>query len=188
MSDGTPLATGRGFGTGAGNPGKLTPAVQQKIVDALRAGNYYSAAARYAGVTYSRMFAWMRKGEQQPDSMYGDFRRAVLEAEAAAEVAVVAQWRQSIPQNWAAARDFLARRYPERWAAHQKMELTGRDGGPVVLTLDLGTPAGDAGKLPGAKALPPSEEAWELEGVDPPEWTTGTDDQDGDSEDDAGSE
>ena len=39
----------------AGRPTKLTPDVQEKIVQAIRAGNYIETAAAYAGV---RMYVW----------------------------------------------------------------------------------------------------------------------------------
>lgn len=43
-----------------------------------------------------------------------------MEAEAAAEIAVVEMWQKATPDNWQACRDFLARRYPERWAREAK--------------------------------------------------------------------
>ena len=48
-----------------GRPSKLTPKVQQKIVEAIRNGNYYEVACRYAGVSYDSFRTWMARGEQE---------------------------------------------------------------------------------------------------------------------------
>jgi hypothetical protein len=34
-------------------------------------------------------------------------------------------WKAQIPNNWQAARDFLARRFPKRWGAKEKIDHTG---------------------------------------------------------------
>ena len=112
-----------------GRPMKLTPVVQQRIVSALEAGNYREAAAAYAGIDYGTFGQWMRRGKglepgrrQTPELVA--FVAAVEAAEARAEVAIVAQWRAKIPENWPAARDFLARRYPDRWSNRERIEQT----------------------------------------------------------------
>lgn len=94
-------------------PTKYTPETAKKVCDAIRAGNYKEAAARYAGLNPETVNQWLRR--------YPEFSAMVHEAEAAAEVRIVAQWQQQIPQNWQAAKDFLARRYPERWAETHKI-------------------------------------------------------------------
>lgn len=107
-----------------GRPTKLTPAVQNKIVTAISAGNYYEAACQYAGIDYATFRRWIEKGEDGKNKMYSDFCEAVKQAEAQAEVRIVAQWQSQIPQNWQAARDFLARRYPKRWMPREAVEST----------------------------------------------------------------
>jgi len=39
-------------------PTKLTPAVQKKIVDAIKAGNYMETAAAYAGISKQTLYNW----------------------------------------------------------------------------------------------------------------------------------
>jgi hypothetical protein len=55
----------------------------------------------------------------------------------------LASWQAAIPGDWRAARDFLARRHPDRWGSRERHELTGADGSPIHFTLNLGR--GDAG-------------------------------------------
>lgn len=98
-----------------GRPTRLTVDTHNTIVTAIRAGNYYQAAVSAAGIHYTTFLKWMRRGQEESNSIYGKFFNDVTRAEAEAEVRMVAQWQGQIPQDWRAARDFLARRHPERW-------------------------------------------------------------------------
>ena len=104
-------------------PSKLTPETQQKIVDAISAGNYYEAACGYAGVDYSTFRRWMEKGEKAKTGQYREFCDAVQQAEAQAEVRMVANWQKHMPNNWMAIRDFLARRHPNRWMPREGKDV-----------------------------------------------------------------
>lgn len=112
-----------------GRPTKLTPHVQKRICDAISAGNYREAAAQYGGVDKATLMRWLAS-DRQP---YRDFRDAVIAAEAEAEVRMVAQWQAQIPEDWRAARDFLARRHPDRWGPLEKREVTGAGGKPIAI-------------------------------------------------------
>ena len=96
-------------------PSKLTPEVQEKICNAIRAGNYYEAACGYAGIGYSTFRVWMIKGEKAKTGKYREFMDAVMRAEYEAEARMVAQWQKHMPEDYRAIRDFLERRYPDRW-------------------------------------------------------------------------
>lgn len=168
-----------------GRPGKLTPEVQEKILEAIRDGNYYEAACAYAGITYRTFRYWMERGEEEADELqkpawitsteaselisvssskiryharrerflakkqgriwlvdrksllsWADqqehevqgsehlhFFHAVQKAEAEAEVQIVSQWKKQIPNNWRAARDFLARRHSRRWGPKEQHHI-----------------------------------------------------------------
>src|SRR5262245_5709675 len=108
-----------------GRPCKLTPEVRERLCTAIRAGNYYEAAAAYASITYGSLRKWIQKGRAARRGKYFAFLQAIKKAEADAEATVVAQWRQQIPENWQAARDFLARRFPRRWGPKEKHEVEG---------------------------------------------------------------
>lgn len=103
-----------------GRSSKLTPEVQKKIVDAVRAGAFLSVAARYAGVSHQTLYNWMERGENCPsrkhkDAIYLDFLEEVMQAEAQAEVAANLQWRSAWSKDWHSAKDWLKGRYPERY-------------------------------------------------------------------------
>jgi hypothetical protein len=114
--------------------------VTERVVQAVRAGNYAEAACQAAGISASTYYRWMRRGEQDPASPQAAFREAVLRAEAEAEVHAVAIIRRAMGEDWRAAVAYLERRHPTRWRSRHQTELVGRDGGPIQTqqtTLDL---------------------------------------------------
>ena len=123
-------------------PTKLTPEVQKKIVTAISSGNYYEAACRYAGIDYQTFRNWMKAGQEVAEGKlkktkknmeFLGFFEAVEQAEAQAEIRVVANWQMHIPSSWQAGRDFLARRFPDRWKPQEGRELSGEVGTKVMI-------------------------------------------------------
>ena len=112
-------------------PTKLTIQMQEKIVQAIRAGNYAEIACRAAGISPSTYYRWIERGEQERDGISGEFTEAVRLAEAESEVHAVALLRRAMPDDWRAALAYLERRHPGRWRQHKTSELTGPNGGPI---------------------------------------------------------
>lgn len=106
----------------AGRPSKFHES-KDRIIEAIRRGNYYEPACNAAGVEYETFRLWMRRGENEGKGEYFGFFVEVQRAEAEAEIEVVQIWKDHMPNNWQAARDFLARRNPERWSNHDKLDL-----------------------------------------------------------------
>jgi transposase len=114
-------------------PSKLTPQVQQRLVEAIRAGNYYEAACGFAGIHYSTFRNWMIRGEKAKSGKYKQFFEAIIRAEQEAEVRMVAQWQKHMPEDYRAIRDFLERRHPERWGRKRlDIEHSGNIGIKIV--------------------------------------------------------
>lgn len=114
---------------------KLTPEIQEKIVKAIKAGNYAVIAAAMAGISESTYYRWLEQGER-PDakSPYREFWESVKEAEAEAEVASVALIRRAAQNGtWQASAWFLERKHSDRWGRKDKVqqEISGRDGEPI---------------------------------------------------------
>ncbi len=122
---------------------KLTPKVSDAICDAVRAGNYLKVAASAGGVSERTVFAWIERGrdelarreeghtDRKTDEVYVQFLQALTRAEDEAEADAVRIWREQMPDDWRAAKEYLARRFGERWGDRQRVEMTGKDGGPV---------------------------------------------------------
>lgn len=123
----------------------MTPEVQERIVSAIRAGNYLETAAAYAGVTTQTLHSWRVRATKERESIasgneareneskFLDFLDAVERARAEAEVRTVALIQQAAPNSWQAAAWYLERSHPKRWARREKVEMSGPEGGPITL-------------------------------------------------------
>lgn len=120
-----------------GRKTKLTPEVQSNIVQALRAGNYQETAAKFAGISQQTYYTWLRRGAEEPDSIYAEFLEAVERAKAAAEVRDIALIDKAANDgSWQAAAWKLERKYPQRWGRITRTEISGPEGAPVKVALD----------------------------------------------------
>lgn len=129
---------------------RLTPETQDKIVTALKAGNYLETAAALSGIAISTLHTWLDKGRtarnlaavgHEPatphDAEYMDFLEAVEKARAEAEARSVVLVQQAAQKGtWQAAAWYLERTAPKRWGRKAEVELTGGDGGPVRIDVD----------------------------------------------------
>lgn len=60
----------------------------------------------------------------QEEARYLSFLEAITQAETAAEVAAVTHWRAAFADDWRAARDYLVRSKPDRWAATTRVQVS----------------------------------------------------------------
>lgn len=120
-----------------GRPSKFH-LVKDKIIEAIRKGNYYEPACKAAGIDYSTFRDWLKKGEDEKKGPFFQFSKEVQRAEAEAELEIVQIWKDQMPQNWQAAKEFLARRHPKSWASQSKVDVTSNEetvGKPIFLPL-----------------------------------------------------
>lgn len=110
-------------------PTKLNPTVQQKIISAIRAGNYIETAAAYAGISKNTLYVWLRRGEREKQRIaknprckvkkkelpFVEFADAVEKALADAEVRDVAIIAKAAEEQWQAAAWRLERKFPDKW-------------------------------------------------------------------------
>lgn len=61
------------------------------------------------------------------EARYLTFLEQVTRAETNAEVAAVTHWRAAFSQDWRAARDYLARKRPDQWAAKTTVAISGEE-------------------------------------------------------------
>lgn len=98
-----------------GRPEKLTPELQQKIVDAIRMGAYIETAAAYAGINKSTLYDWMKRGARAKSGKYKEFSNAIEKALAESEMRDLAVIAKASRENWQAAAWRLERKFPDRW-------------------------------------------------------------------------
>jgi transposase len=94
---------------------KLTPEVQERTCQLIRAGNTVEVASEASGITPTTFYNWMQRGIDEGEP-YGPFREAVEQARAEAEAILVGRiHRAAQAGSWRAATWLLERQWPERW-------------------------------------------------------------------------
>jgi transposase-like protein len=130
-----------------GRPTKLTPEVQESLVQMVRAGNYAETAAAYAGVDKTTLYDWLKRGRADrladTESPHADFSHAVEKALAHAEITDVLHIGAAAADkaHWPAAAWRLERRDPKKWGRRDKLALTGgdEDDAPLEVQVVLST-------------------------------------------------
>lgn len=133
-----------------GRPTKLNEEVQNKIVQAVQAGNYIETAAAYAGINKSSFYEWLKRGEREKQRVekdsrlrvrkseedYVSFSNAIEKALAVSEMRDVLIIGKAAETQWQAAAWRLERKFPKRWGKKEfnQTELTGKDGGAIEIT------------------------------------------------------
>lgn len=119
-----------------GRHSKLTPEVQERIVSAIRSGNYIEVAAQYAGISKNTLYRWLANADDEnADDAYRDFRDAVESARSAAEVRNVALIQQAANDGtWQAAAWYLERTAWQRWG--RRTMVTGDAGEAIKVEVD----------------------------------------------------
>jgi hypothetical protein len=113
---------------------KLTPQVQQAIVEALEHGMHQESACTRAGINKVTYYRWLQRGESddEADEIYRNFRNAVEKARAQPEAealeAIKVAWRDG---TWQAAAWFLERSHPHKYGRISRTEVSGPEGKPV---------------------------------------------------------
>ena len=112
----------------AGRRSKYTPETVDKITQAIRLGATYKLACDYAGISEETFNQWRNN---KPE-----FSDAIKEAEGKGAVLWLGKIEQAASDgNWQAAAWKLERRYPAMYG-RQRLELTGANGGPVVVKVE----------------------------------------------------
>lgn len=106
----------------------LTDELHEKIVDAVRAGNYMDVAARYAGVNQETFAHWLKLGRagirEGKNNRHTRLAQALDEALAQAEVRDLALIGKAAEGQWQAAAWRLERKFPDRYGQKTRVEGT----------------------------------------------------------------
>lgn len=114
---------------------KLTPALQKRITDSIRAGNYAFVAAQQAGIHEATYHAWRARGRKEGKGIYREFDEAVEMAEAEAEAVAVMYVRRAMGESWQAAMTYLERKFPDRWGKRFAKEPEAKGSKAALLEL-----------------------------------------------------
>ncbi len=115
---------------------KLTPELQDRIVELIRAGNYIETVCQAVGIGKTTFYRWLERGRNSKTKKgkFWEFWNAIKKAESEAEAFYLDQIRKAaVEGRWQAAAWYLERKYPDRWGRKDRHELSGPDGGPIEL-------------------------------------------------------
>ncbi len=116
-----------GYVGAGGRPTKLTQDLAEKIVEAIRGGNYAQVAAATAGISEETFYTWLKRGKDEAEGIYREFSDAVLAASGEAEQEKLDRLRREVlaeDGDWKAAAWWLERRFPKRWGKQQRLEIS----------------------------------------------------------------
>jgi hypothetical protein len=115
----------------AGRPSALTQEVSDRICLAISNGMFLTQAARLAGVSKNVINNWLQRAAEG-DEDYQAFAEKFEEAELKSEAALIKIWKDAAPSDWRAAKELLAKRFPERWSDHAgRKAVLGDDDGVI---------------------------------------------------------
>ena len=118
------------MGRPIGRRTKCTKKLTDRMCELLEIGFTHRLACKAVGITPKTFYAWRVRGEEQKRGLFRDFLQRTSEAEAKCLENVLATIQiASIEGNWKAAAWVAERRF--RYS--QKTEITGADGGPIVI-------------------------------------------------------
>jgi hypothetical protein len=112
---------------------KLTPELQNELVQLIEAGNYPDVAAEAVGIGRATFFRW-RKFGKDGDERYAAFETAITRAIAAAETGLIRDAKAGDEKGESfgpakAALEILQRRFSRRWSAkvtHEIADMTAK--------------------------------------------------------------
>lgn len=110
----------------------LSLEVMNKICDLVRNGNHLNVSAGECGVDPEVVYSWMTRGKEGKVG-FEEFYKRVTQAQAEHESRLVDLWQNHFDKDYKAIRDFMARRYPNRWSEKSRVEHTGENGGPIKI-------------------------------------------------------
>ena len=101
---------------------KLTPAVHQKIIQALSLGNYRKDAAAFAGIDAATLRRWMALGRAEPEGPKGALYQEATQAQALAKVTALGCITKAMRNGeWRAAAWYLQRLHPEQFSDRSQL-------------------------------------------------------------------
>ena len=130
----------------AENPEKI-----ESLLNYLRLGMYQNQAAAMAGIAESTFHYWKVQGEKAEarteedqeltaqEELELEFLEGVKKARADAEALHLANIRKAgeDTRTWQASAWWLERSFPERWGRKDRVEVTGKDEGPLIVEVEF---------------------------------------------------
>ena len=114
---------------------KLSPKLQEELTDYIKTGSYIITACRAVGINKLTYYRWVQRGAKasylkengkeipESEKIYYNFCNSVRKAQAIGELEILGEIRKQVKKDWHAGIEILARKYPQRWARRDKLEV-----------------------------------------------------------------
>ena len=101
---------------------KYTPEMVKQLIKYVEGGSYIVVACRAVGIAEKTFYEWFKKGEAGIDP-YSKLSKSIKMAKAKAEIKNIEIIQKAAGKNWQASMALLERKYPQRWARRDKLEV-----------------------------------------------------------------
>jgi len=101
---------------------KLTPELQKNLIKYIEDGSYIVVACKAVGISKVTFYDWIKRGEAG-EKLYLNFLNAIQQATAQGEIEILEEIRPQVRKDWRVGMEILARKYPQRWARRDKLEV-----------------------------------------------------------------
>ena len=101
---------------------KYTPEMVKQLIKYVEGGSYIVVACRAVGISEYTFYNWIKKGEAGIEP-YTKLTKSIKKAKAEAEIKNINIVQKAGEKNWQAAMTWLERKYPQRWARRDKLEV-----------------------------------------------------------------
>jgi len=133
-----------------GRPPKIDPDLVNRLVTNLRLGAYMDAAAKYVGIGESTLYRWLDRGRAEAarvedgeppnpeETTYKELWEAIEKARAEAEIRHTGNITTAANNGtWQASAWWLERTRPNKFGRRLATEVTGPNGGPVEIDVQV---------------------------------------------------
>lgn len=129
-------------GDKGGRSSKLTPEIEKTILETIRMGATFAAAADRAGISPDTIQEWRQRGEgthpkRGPTADLVRFALAVKKAMGDAEVLHVGRITKASEKDWTASAWILERRHPERYGRIDRARAEDRTSVRATMTAPI---------------------------------------------------
>ena len=125
---------------------KLTSKLQEEIIKNVKKGFYVKESVKAVGISEKTYYNWLQygvialrlkeKGEKVPKDkkIFLQFLQSVQQANTIGELEIYSEIRNHVKKDWRAGMEILSRKYPQRWAKQDKLEIKSKK---TVLTKQI---------------------------------------------------
>lgn len=122
---------------------KLTKEIIDDVAKKLKVGSYAKVVIASIGIHEATYYRWLERGNKalklkmlgkkipETEKIFCEFCESIRQSEAEGEVVLTTMIFSKANDDWKAAMELLARKYPDRWARKDSVNLSGNvDTGP----------------------------------------------------------